>query len=220
MTTFQKAQPGIQAKWMSGPQGSIEALFSREGTDQIYVFDQSGLLQTKKMRAPMEQMPASVKRTLDAGYANAKIEGAYKVVSRTQEKYYEVQVAATNSRERLRFDLEGQPTGKTTISTNGAQGPTASAKPMPAPAPAPVIKPATPPAANPIAMRGEAPSSPKPAPAMRGEADDMEEEEDLDIDDLLEEEEEEEWEDIDIEDDLLEEEEEGDWEDLGDDDLL
>ena len=155
VAAFTKSAPGLSAKWQAGPQSTFEAIFLREGKSQVYVYDQAGLLQVKKIKAAMTELPVSAQKTL-AAYPNSNVEAAYKVVSRTQEKYYEVQMANAGSRERLRFDLEGKPTGKVSISS----APMASAAtPSPAPKPAPAaVAPAPKPA--PVAVA----PAPKPAP--------------------------------------------------------
>jgi hypothetical protein len=228
-TSFQKALPGINPRWVAGPSGSYEALFMRDGLAQVYAYDQAGVLQTKKIKTALTSLPATVQRSLDAGYAGGNVEAAYKVMTRSQEKYYEVQLAQSGQRERLRYSLEGQPIGKTTLGPV-ASAATVSAKPAPSPTIASAAKPAPAPAAKPA----PAPAKPAPAPApvvktvpkpapttmsMRGEAtedsDDLMDEEELD--DLLEEEEEEDTFDPleEEEDDLLEDDE--DWEDIDDD---
>ena len=228
VAAFTKSAPGLTAKWQAGPQSTFEAIFLREGKSQVYVYDQAGLLQVKKIKAAMTELPVSAQKTL-AAYPNSNVEAAYKVVSRTQEKYYEVQMANAGSRERLRFDLEGKPTGKVSISS----APMASAAtPSPAPKPAPAaVAPAPKPAPVAVAPAPKpAPAAAKPAPAaiaMRGESattkapvakDDLDDES---LDDLMEEDED--WEDLDSDlddigtDDLLEEDED-EWEILDDDD--
>lgn len=211
---FQKAQPGISPAWLAGPNGSFEAQFMRDGSAQVYAYDQAGMLQTKKIRTAVTSLPVTVQRSLDAGYAGGKVEAAYKVMTRTQEKYYEVQVAQSGKQERLRYNLEGQPIGKTSLAPSTA----AVAQPAPSPVlasaakPMPVAaKPAPKPAPTTMAMRGES------APAPASNEDDMDDlMDEAELDDLLEEEEEEEFDPIEEEeeDDLLDEEE--DWEDIDD----
>lgn len=222
-TAFQKALPGINPRWVAGPSGSYEALFMRDGLAQVYAYDQAGVLQTKKVKTALTSLPTTVQRSIDAGYAGGNVEAAYKVMTRTQEKYFEVQLAQSGQRERLRYNLEGQPIGKTTL------GPVASAATVPAskPAPSPTIASAAKPAPAPAAKPAPSPAPavktvPKPAPttmSMRGEAtddtDDLMDEDELD--DLLEEEEEEDTFDPleEEEDDLLEDDD--NWEDIDDD---
>lgn len=212
---FQKAQPGISPAWLAGPNGSFEAQFMRDGSAQVYAYDQAGMLQTKKVRTAVTNLPVTVQRSLDAGYAGGKVEAAYKVMTRTQEKYYEVQVAQSGKQERLRYNLEGQPVGKTSLAPSTAT----IAQPAPSPVlasavkPTPVAaKPAPKPAPTTMAMRGES------APAPASNEDDMDDlMDEAELDDLLEEEEEEEFDPIEEEeeeDDLLDEEE--DWEDIDD----
>ena len=231
-TAFQKALPGITPRWVAGPSGSYEAQFMRDGLAQVYGYDQAGVLQTKKVKTALTSLPTTVQRSIDAGYAGGNVEAAYKVMTRSQEKYYEVQLAQSGQRERLRYSLEGQPIGKTTL------GPVASAATVPAkPAPSPTIAsaakptpaPAVKPTPAPVPAAKPAPSpapvtktAPKPAPttmSMRGEA--TEDSDDLmdeaELDDLLEEEEEEDLFDPleEEEDDLLEDDD--NWEDIDDD---
>jgi hypothetical protein len=222
--SFQKAQPGISPSWQAGPNGGFEAKFMRDGLAQVYAYDQAGTLQTKKIKTALTNLPVTVQRSLDAGYAGGNVEAAYKVMTRTQEKYYEVQVAHSGNKERLRYNLEGQPIGKTSLAPSTA----AVVQPAPSPVLASAVKPAPVVAAKPAPAPAVRPAAPKPAPttmAMRGESapaparnedemDDLMDESELD--DLLEEEEEEEFDAIEEEEevDLLEEED--DWEDIDD----
>jgi hypothetical protein len=249
VAAFQKSQPGVTPQWTIGPGGSHEAQFMRDGNSQVYAYDAAGVLQSKKIKSAMTTLPTTVQRSIDAGYAGGKVEAAYKVVTRNQEKYYEVQVAQAGQRERLRYNLEGQPIGKTSLAASAA--PVAVAKPAPAPvavvkpspAPVAVAKPAPAPvavakptpaptiasAARPTPAPVAKPMPPKPAPttmAMRGESAPAPASQDDDMDDLMDDEEfddllDSEDEDLDDveDDDLLDEDEDEDWEDIDDDDL-
>lgn len=218
-SAFAKAQPGINPTWVAGPSGSFEAQFMRDGSAQVYAYDQAGVLQTKKIKTALTTLPVTVQRSIDAGYAGSQVEAAYKVMTRSQEKYYEVQLAQAGKRERLRYNLEGQPIGKTSLApsesaaaSKPALSPAIASASKPAPA-TPTTKPAAPkPAPTTMAMRGES----APAPSSNEEdLDDLMD--DKELDDLLEEEEEEFDPIEEEEDDLLEEDE--DWEEIEDDDL-
>ncbi len=175
---FQASSGGAAATWMAGPNRSHEATFVKEGQKMVYVYDQEGQLQQKKIVSTVGAFPATVNSAVAAAYPKGNVEYAYKVVNRTNQKYYEVQVANAAGVERMRFDLEGKPIGKTSLAAAqpaGAQPvatqPVAVKQPTPAPQPA-VTKPApavvaTKPATPAVAVQ-PAPSKPvaQPSPAV------------------------------------------------------
>ncbi|MEY3442076.1 MAG: hypothetical protein RLZZ519_357 [Bacteroidota bacterium] len=192
---FQASSGGAAATWMAGPNRSHEATFVKEGQKMVYVYDQESQLQQKKIVSTVGAFPAGVNAAVKAAYPTGNVEYAYKVVNRTNQKFYEVQVANAAGVERMRFDLEGKPLGKTSLAASqpaGAQPvatqPVAVKQPSPAPQPAVVAtKPATPavatqPApAKPVSQPSPAvtkpvaaaqPATPKPSQpmAMRGES--------------------------------------------------
>jgi hypothetical protein len=190
---FQASSGGAAATWMVGPNRSHEATFMKEGQKMVYVYDQEGQLQQKKILSTVGAFPASVNSAIVASYPKGSVEYAYKVVNRSNQKYYEVQVANTSGVERMRFDLEGKPIGKTSLAAAQPAGsqpvatqPVAVKEPSPAVHPA-VSKPATPTASvqpatpKPVSQPSPAvskpvatsqPASPKPSQpvAMRGES--------------------------------------------------
>jgi hypothetical protein len=112
---FKTAAPGAAAQWIAGPNSSYEASFVKEGQKLVYVYDQASQLQQKKVIAPITALPATVGNSVSAAYPKGTVQYAYKVVTRTQQKYYEVQVANAGAIDRMRYDLEGKPLGKTTL---------------------------------------------------------------------------------------------------------
>lgn len=170
----------------------------------VYVYDGVGVLQQKKIVSTVPAMPAGIAASLTASYPNGKVEQAYKVVNRTNQKYYEVQVANPGGSERIRFDLEGKAIGKTSLAGVQPAGsqPVASAQPVTKPATQPSpVKPAT--SSQPVAMRGEAATTTKTTKAIEEDLDDdlgdlME---DDDLGDLIDDEDEN-WDDIDLGEDM------------------
>jgi hypothetical protein len=200
---FQATTGGAAATWMAGPNKSYEATFLKDSQKMVYVYDQEGLLQQKKIVSTVSSFPSGVNAAIAAAYPTGNVEYAYKVVNRTNQKFYEVQVANSSGVERMRFDLEGKPLGKTSL---------AAAQPA---GTQPVNTPAT--TSKPVTSQPAATSSTKTSPpvAMRGEAattntQPVKEELEDDLGDLLEDEgdmddlfkEDETWEDVDLEDDL------------------
>lgn len=191
LKAFQATTAGAQATWMAGPSNTFEASFAKEGQKMVYCYDQAGLLQQKKIVSNVSAFPASVNASLVASYPKGNVEYAYKVVSRTNQKYFEVQVANANAVDRMRFDLEGKPIGKTSMaaakpaqatpSQSIASQPvspkpsvTVASKPVTASATQPVVtKPLTQPsvsASKPLASNTSPTKASPPAVAMRGEA--------------------------------------------------
>ena len=107
LAAFGRSQPGVQASWSKGVDGSVEAEFKKENTEQIYVYDATGALLYKKMRAPLAQLPQQSRGILSSSGAQPSQSSAYKVISRTQEKFYETWVLKTSGRECFRFALDG-----------------------------------------------------------------------------------------------------------------
>lgn len=213
LKAFQTSSGGATATWMAGPNKSYEAAFQKEGQKMVYVYDEAGVLQQKKIVSSISGMPAGVAASVTASYPKGSVEYAYKVVNRSNQKYYEVQVANPGGSERVRFDLEGKATGKTSLAGVQPAGsqPVASAQPVTKPVAQPTpVKPATQPVATkpataspPVAMRGEAATTAKTTKAMDDEMDDdlgdlME---DDDLGDLIDEGEEN-WDDIDLGEDM------------------
>ncbi|MFN8395622.1 MAG: hypothetical protein U0176_13360 [Bacteroidia bacterium] len=214
LKAFQASSGGAAATWMAGPNKSYEAAFQKEGQKMVYVYDDAGVLQQKKIVSSVSAMPAGVGAALTASYPKGNVEYAYKVVNRTNQKYYEVQMGNAGGAERVRFDLEGKSIGKTSLAGVQPAGsqPVASAQPATKPVTQPSpVKPATPaptatkPAttSQPVAMRGEAATTAKTTKAMDDEMDD-------DLGDLMDDDdlgdlmdgEDENWDDIDLGDDM------------------
>lgn len=196
-SAFQTASGNAAATWNAGPNGTWEATWLKEGQRMVYCYDQAGQLQQKKIIGSFTAFPANVQAGIKAAYPQGEIQYAYKVVDRTNQKYFEVQVLNVGGVDRMRYSLEGKPLGRTSMTAVQPAGssPTASAKPVVS-EPTPVAKPVNTP---PVAMRGEAATS-KPAPVLN----DSELEEDMDdlvddedMGDLIEEEDEN-WDDIDV----------------------
>ncbi|HEX2898519.1 MAG TPA: hypothetical protein VHS96_02255, partial [Bacteroidia bacterium] len=143
---FQATSGGATATWMAGPNRSHEATFMKEGQKMVYVYDQEGLLQQKKIVSTVGAFPAGVNAAVTAAYPKGNVEYAYKVVNRTNQKYYEVQVSNPAGVERMRFDLEGKPLGKTSLATSQPAG----SQPMVTQPAATKPAPATPAAAKPV----------------------------------------------------------------------
>lgn len=193
LKAFQATSGGAAVTWMPGPNKSYEASFVKEGQKMVYVYDQEGLLQQKKIVATVASFPANVSAAVSAAYPKTAVDCAYKVVNRTNQKFYEVQVANAAGVERMRFDLEGKPLGKTSLAASqpaGAQPVAVQAtapKPV-APSPQPVAtkpaaqptatqpvatKPAVQPvptASKPVATSQPSPTKASPPVAMRGES--------------------------------------------------
>lgn len=206
---FQAASGGATATWMAGPNNSYEATFVKEGQSMVYVYDQQGVLQLKKIVSTIATFPASVNSAITAAYPSGKVEYAYKVVNRSNQKCYEVQVANPSGVERMRFDLTGKPIGKTSLAASQPAGsqPIAAATSKPQPtvtSPTASTQPAPAKTSPPVAMRGESATTTKAAPTAQDDLldDDMGDllEDVGDMDDLFKEEEN--WEDIDLGDDL------------------
>lgn len=217
MQAFQASSGGAEATWKAGPNNSWEAAWVKEGQKMVYCYDNAGLLQQKKIVSDITAFPPSINTLIVAAYPQGKVEAAYKVVDRSNQKFFEVQVANAASVDRMRFNLEGKPVGKTSMT---AAQPAASAtptatvapapvKPTPAPSPAPSPAPASvspvKPAPQPMAMRGESATTttkPAAAPAAELEDEDLGDllEDDGDLDDLLKDDEN--WDDIELEDEL------------------
>jgi hypothetical protein len=208
---FQASSGGATATWMAGPNKSYEATFVKENQKMVYVYDQEGLLQQKKIVATIGSFPAGVNSAITAAYPKGNIEYAYKVMNRSNQKFYEVQVANPSGVERMRFDLEGKPIGKTNmaaaqpagtqpVNTPATTQPAASEPKPVTPQPTANTQPAnTQPKPSPaVAMRGEDAST----PAIEEETDDLGDllEDDGDLEDLLKEDEG--WEDVDLEEEL------------------
>ena len=159
---FKAATQGSAAKWKMGPSKSYEASWAKDGKQMVYVFDQEGKLQQKKYVSSLSSLPSGIPAAVAAACPNGKVDGAYRVISRTNQKFIEVQVSNTQSTDRMRFDLTGKPLGKTSV---------AVAKPAVAP---------TPTVQNTVAMRGATPTT------LPNEDISIEEEADEDIKDLIE----------------------------------
>jgi hypothetical protein len=229
MKAFQASSGGANASWVAGPNSSWEATWVKEGQKMVYCYDQAGILQQKKIVAAITTFPATINASITAAYPQGKVQGAYKVVDRSNQKFYEVQVANAASVDRMRYSLEGKPLGKTSMAAvqpAGAQPTLTASAATPAPKPAApvatVAKPATPAAkpATPVAVAK--PTTASPPMAMRGEAaststtktaastvknddlidDDLGDllEDDGDMDDLFKDDEN--WDDIDLDDEL------------------
>lgn len=181
---FKAASQGSSAVWMAGSNNSYEASWAKSGQRMVYVFDQSSQLQLKKYLAPMNSLPAGVPASVKAACPGGKVDGAYRVVNRNNQKYYEVQVQNTQTIDRMRFDLSGKPIGKSSM---------AAAKPV-----------ANESNSNSIAMRGEAASPSLVEDPNLEESDaDIQDllEEDSDLGDLIEDDNDT-WEDIDLEEEV------------------
>ncbi len=183
---FQASNGGAVATWAAGPNNSSEATWVKEGQKMVYCYDATGVLQQKKIISTIGAFPAGVNSSILAAYPQGKVQYAYKVVDRTNQKYYEVEVANASAVDRMRFSLEGKPIGKTSIAAAkpvatqpAITQPMASAQPTakvvaPAPAPKPVaVAPATKPVAvapatKPVAV-APSPKPSSPPVAMRGE---------------------------------------------------
>ena len=220
MKAFQASSGGANATWSVGPNNSWEANWLKEGQKMVYCYDQAGVLQQKKIVSALSAFPASVNTSVTAAYPSGKVQRAYKVVDRTNQKFYEVEVATVASTDRMRFSLEGKPIGKTSmaatppaagqltasaatpVSVKPAASAAVAAKPAPVVAvakPAPVVANSKP-VSQPMAMRGEAAT-----PAAKTDDlidDDLGDllEEDGDIDDLLDDDEN--WDDINLDEPL------------------
>lgn len=166
LKAFQASSGGAAATWLAGPNNTWEATWAKEGQKMVYCYDQAGLLQQKKSLSNIASFPATINSSINAAYPKGNVQYAYKVIDRTNQKFYEVQVANGVTQDRMRYSLEGKPVGKTSMAAAPqpiASQPTASAivaAPKPATA---VVKPiaATPVASKPIA----APVAVKPSPA-------------------------------------------------------
>ncbi len=115
LKAFNSYSNNSSAKWFAGPNESYEATWEKSGRNLVYVFDQGGQLQQKKYRAAISSMPSGVYSTVSAAYPNGKIDGAYRVSSRGNQKFYELQITNANAIDRMRFDLTGKPIGKTSM---------------------------------------------------------------------------------------------------------
>jgi hypothetical protein len=227
LKAFQTSSGGAAANWVAGPNGSWEATWAKEGQKMVYCYDQAGLLQQKKIVSTIGSFPATINASITAAYPAGKVQSAYKVVDRSNVKFYEVHVANAANVDRMRYSLEGKPLGKTTVAATqpAAVQPTltASAATPPAakpitsvtPKPAPVaVKPATPVAAakpttnsQPMAMRGEAATTTTKAATSTVKTDDLIDddlgdllEDDDDLGDLLDDDDN--WDDINLDDEL------------------
>ncbi len=215
MKAFQASSGGANATWSLGPNNSWEASWLKEGQKMVYCYDQAGQLQQKKIVSAMSAFPASVNSSITAAYPAGKVQRAFKVVDRTNQKFYEVEVANAASTDRMRFSLEGKPIGKTSMAaTPPASGQLTASVATPA-KPTPVVAAAKP---APVAAAKPAPAVANPKPvsqpmAMRGESattstkanDDLIDsdlgdllEDDGDLDDLLNDDEN--WDDINLDD--------------------
>ena len=153
LKAFQASSGGAAATWNAGPSNSWEATWAKEGQKMVYCYDQNGLLQQKKNISNVASFPANVNSAITAAYPKGNIQYAYKVIDRSNQKYYEVQVANGASLERMRYSLEGKPVGKTSL---------AATQPITT---QPVASVATPtPASNAVKPAVATPA--KPAPAM------------------------------------------------------
>jgi hypothetical protein len=169
LKAFQTSSGGAAATWNAGPNNTWEASWTKEGQKMVYCYDQAGLLQQKKSLSNIASFPATINSSIHAAYPKGNVQYAYKVIDRTNQKFYEVQVANGVTQDRMRYSLEGKPVGKTSMAAAPqpmAPQPTASAvvaAPKPAPA---VVKPtaAAPVATKPIAAAA-APAPAKPNPA-------------------------------------------------------
>ena len=216
MKAFQASSGGANATWSVGPNNSWEANWLKEGQKMVYCYDQTGVLQQKKIVSALSAFPASVNTSITAAYPQGKVQRAYKVVDRTNQKFYEVEVANAASTDRMRFSLEGKPIGKTTMAatppaagqlTASVATPTAKPATVAAPKPAPVVAAAKPtpaapskPVSQPMAMRGESATTTAKTNTDDLIDDDLGDllEDDGDIDDLLNDDEN--WDDINLDD--------------------
>lgn len=108
-------QPGIAVSWRSGPGPTYEAFFNKAGKSQVYVYDVNGALQLKKLAIAKGLLPANVRHSIEMGYRDQPVEAAYKVVSRTKQRFYEVQMPSSQGRDYLRYAVQGNLLGRTTM---------------------------------------------------------------------------------------------------------
>lgn len=209
--SFKAASQGGSAIWMVGPNKSYEAAWMKDGQNLVYVFDQAGQLQQKKYHAGIKSMPEGVGEMIAAAYPSGKVDASYRVITRTNQKFYEVQVAGAQSVDRMRFDLAGKPMGKTTVSTSVAATPEKS-QPIASNTPVPVKQQQE----MPVAMRGESANTSSNTVSVDADLldDDLGDllEDDEDLGDLLDDDDN--WEDINLDDEL---EDDDDLLDIGDD---
>ncbi|HHG84402.1 MAG TPA: hypothetical protein ENJ82_06620, partial [Bacteroidetes bacterium] len=87
--SFATLQPGIPASWRPGPGPTYEAYFIKSGKTQVYVFDVNGKLQLKKISISLPSLPGNIQNSLDQTQQGKIRETAYKVISRTKQRFYE-----------------------------------------------------------------------------------------------------------------------------------
>lgn len=145
---FKSSQPAASPTWKAGPKSTYEAHFTSSGRSQVYVYDYSGSLQQKKLKGSINGMPSSVKSQVASMYSASDVKGAYKVMTRSKKKFYEVVVRSGNKLNYMRYTLSGSPAGQQSLvlnnSTSGSSNATASNNTRTEPV---------------VAMRGEASSS-------------------------------------------------------------
>lgn len=157
VSAISASKPGIGVNWMAGPNNTFEAYFTSNGKRQVYVYNAAGLLQQKKIETGKAHLPPSVSNTADAA---GEVRSAYRVMTRTKQKYYEVHVATPTTMDRMRFNTSGQSIGTTHIAlANPDPEPAQVVASNPDPAPAPATTTAQEPATT---------ATPEPTIAMRG----------------------------------------------------
>jgi|GEM_PF-278334 len=203
---FEKSQSNSKASWSESSEGNYTVRFYKSGHDLIYVYSPDGKLKAKKKLVNPILIPNSINTHLASNHSSYEMKEVFQVISRSKEKYYEVEAGDASSSKQLRYSLAGAYVSAVDLTS---------------------------PVENATLAVASTPNSNLPQPAstggMRGDDDGFEDIEliDDDIADLFEEEEEDDilldpadsnsWEDI-----LFEEEEEddlGDWDIPEGDDL-
>jgi len=106
-TSFSRTVPGTQASWSTGIKDQYQAHFNRGGHPYVYVYSKGGALMEKKMVTSKMSLPTAVKGSLEQKYKSLVIEDAYKVLNRNKQKYYEVVIVNTTSKEYLQYGARG-----------------------------------------------------------------------------------------------------------------
>ncbi|MEM6272575.1 MAG: hypothetical protein AAF998_24395 [Bacteroidota bacterium] len=157
--SFARAVPGTDPAWTQGPDQTFEASFTRSGRNFVYVYDQTGALQQKKQQATLGSLPAKISGAIASIYPGVKPNGAYKVITRTKQRYFEVVVPGRGTLDYMRFDVEGYSIGKSSLALAEPATPDpleSTPEPIsPTIASAAVTPSESKPAYNPMPMRGE-----------------------------------------------------------------
>lgn len=131
---FEKKQPNATPTWRKGIKATLEACFERSGDNQVYVFGKNGGLLLKMLEVSPILLPSSINTQIASDYPFSNLTLAYKAMTSTKKKFYEVQIESPDLVQRLRFSSAGKQIGEPQLLKSKAPVPEehiASSNPLP-----------------------------------------------------------------------------------------